>query len=236
MKHILALAFMIALLVSSFAGCAASEAGSTSTQQTTGATAATTAPTTTTPLDPFATYIEGRRELTQDELAPLRTLLSDIHSYANMALFSAYTTPKDVNIRYLLDGSENVSQELTNAEWAFLESKNPQIRNMDVARNTTAQIDAVLTLLFGLKLAETNLVGMDQFCYFAETDSYYFAYTGSEFVFPEIVKAVWMEDGSVAVCYINHMNSDYNAPYDQRVVTVKPVEGGYHFLSNIIVE
>ena len=199
------------------------------------ATTAPTEPPATAPTDPFAAYVEGHKELTGEEFAPLRALLSDIHSPANMALFSEYADPKDVNIRYLLDGSGEIQKELSDAEWAFLESKNKEVRNMDVARNSTAQIDAVLMQLFGLKLSETNKVGLDAFDYFADTDSYYFAYTGSEFVFPEFVKAVWTEDGSIVVCYINHMNNEYKDPWDYRVVTVSPVDGGYHFLSNRIV-
>lgn len=151
--------------------------------------------------------------------------------FYNYALMSEYADPADVDLYQLFqNGFQDESDDPTELELELLEGKlGEHWKEMDLARLPVKKMDAVLTELFGITLAETNKVGLDKLVYLEETDCYYTANTG---VYYADVTAIYTEtdyDGVVMVQY-------FDSYLGNRMVKLMLVDGEYRILSNAVIE
>lgn len=154
------------------------------------------------------------------------------YPFYNDALYSFYTKPADVDLFYLFyNGFKDESQSPTEQELELLEGKLGQNwKEMDLIRLPVDKMDAVLTDLFGITLEETNGVGLSNFVYLEETDSYYHTVTGASGVNVTVVYTERLEDGSIMVQYSAGKSGN-------RMAKLMPTQdGGYRILSNVAID
>ena len=151
----------------------------------------------------------------------------------NRALTPEYATPADVDLfLFFYDGFRDESQKPTDEELQLLEGKLGEYwKEMDLIRLPPEKMDADLMDMFGVKLEQTNKIGLDKLVYLEETGCYYHAITGTYFDNISVQSVQTQDDGSIQVYYLSegyHENA--------MVVTLMPKDGGYQVLSNLPVQ
>ncbi|MBQ7871251.1 MAG: hypothetical protein IJ357_03835 [Oscillospiraceae bacterium] len=178
--------------------------------------------------------------LTDEDLARYQQMFScQLDRYAmhpinwyNIALAVEFDSPENVDWAFFfLNGTNrDAYAPLSDAEAAFVEAGGFPM-DKDVRRMPAEEMDAIATQYFGLTIAESNQVGLDQMLYFPDTDCYY-AYGGGAILMDGFVihSGAVLEDGTIRLYY----NDDI---YGERVITLKSRmdegETGYYILSNL---
>lgn len=174
-------------------------------------------------------------ELPKDKLEWFATefFKNEGNKIANMFLTSEYSDAKDVNLRYLFYGGADglggadVSQE----ERQLLAQRYNVEMELDVAKTTKQEMDAVLQRYLGMSMEETNQVNLNSLCYLAEYDAYYNV-AGDTMLSNYTFERGWInEDGSVILEYYDLLDSDKTLYR----VTLNLEKGNYVFASNLKV-
>ena len=226
------LLLLISLL---FTACAGNPAAPTSTD-----------PTPSSPTQPTNPVTPELTSLTADEIAELQNIyqlvitedLVPIPNFYNTALGLEYSDPRDISLSYFFrqgDYSDFDNTVMTDEEYAFLKANDKNAEFLDWYRISSQDVDRVLQMCFGLSLADMNndLSGL---LYWADTDCYY-AGTTSPAPYAmnlEITGGVHLENGNLEVHYRNSESDKIHWKY--YIMILKPVDGGYHILSNLEVE
>lgn len=152
--------------------------------------------------------------------------------FINDALVSDYAVTEDVNLLYLFyDGFDDENRTPTEEEIILLDGKLSQYwKNADLIRLPVDKMDTVLTELFGIKLEDTNKVGLDNLVYLEETNCYYLARTGTSYAEIIVSKVEYQSDDVILVYYSRVY------PAADMVVTMKKNGDSYQILSNTLVE
>lgn len=239
--------FIILIL---FAACAPSPAPLNNTDPTINSTTnpPTAAPTSspTKPTDPLPTEPDPDA-LTADKITELQSiyqlLLTDdlrpIPNFYNTALGLEYSDPRDISLSYFFrqgDYSNFANTVMTDEEYAFLKANDRNAEFLDWYRISTQDVNRVLQMCFGISLSDMNDDDISRLLYWEETDCYY---SGTTSPAPyannlEITGGTHLEDGNLKVFYNTQETKD--SEIEKYVMTLKPVDGGYHILSNLKVE
>ena len=177
--------------------------------------------------------------LTDEDLARYQQMFSGqldsyaIHSYNwyNIALAVEFDCPENVDWNiFFTNGTKRSDDPLSDAEMAFVEAGGFPM-DKDIRRLPAAEMDAIAMQYFGLTIAESNQVGIDQILYFPDTDCYY-AHGGGAILMDGFVihSGAVLEDGTIRLYYSEPI-------YGERVITLKSRmsegETGYYILSNL---
>lgn len=138
-----------------------------------------------------------------EQLQTLQSLFVQPGNWRLMVLDQTFADPKTVNLGLLFyNGLPDEPKALTEQEKTLLEGKPGIYLELDVVRLPVSKMDAVLTELFGLTLAQTEKQGMKNMVYLAETDSYYFSAGGAMYAqnlqFTRLEK---LDDGRILIDY-----------------------------------
>ena len=174
--------------------------------------------------------------LTENEIAELQNLYEaplspSVASFYNIALGQTYSDPREINLYSFFYNGDFTEWNMTDAEDEFIKSAIRDAEYMDQFRATPENMDDILQMCFGLSLQDMQGNGLDRFVYFKETSCYYNATTSppSHAEFLEITGGSHVENGNLQVFYTANNKNQY-------VMILKPVDGGYHILSNLEVE
>ena len=165
------------------------------------------------------------------EVELFQELLGSPLSWYNMALTSTYESAADVDLAALFYiGFNDENQNATDAEAAYLDSvMRENWAQMDLIRLPADKMDDILWTYFGIRLADTNDVGLDELVYWPETDAYYCVHTDTSCVEIEVTKVLHTDEGNIQVFYRN------NDTEDHLVATLRLTKKGYQILSNLPV-
>lgn len=175
--------------------------------------------------------------LTADEIAELQEIYKTYYypvyeEFYNIALGQTYTDPREIDLGLFFTGGDRTDWSASDEELEFIRNNIQNSEYLDTFRSKPENMDAILQMCFGLSLCDMKGNGLDYLTYFDETGCYY-NNTGSRprsAEFLEITGGLHLDDGNLKVYYTANNGSKY-------VTILKPVEGGYHILSNLeIVE
>ena len=195
----------------------------------------------TQPTEPPATEPDPNA-LTADEIAELQNIYQLVKSetghlvtnFYNAALGMEYTDPRDISLRYFFregDGEEFETTRMTEEEYEFLKSADPNAEHLDWYRISAEDVERILQMCFGLSLSEMNN-DLGSLPYWDKTNCYYSG-TTSPAPFADnliITGGTHLEDGNLMVFYTSQEGNW--GELKQFVMMLKPVDGGYHILSN----
>ncbi|MBQ6844080.1 MAG: hypothetical protein IJO60_05520 [Agathobacter sp.] len=158
---------------------------------------------------------------------------TDENRMPNMFLSSEYAAAADVDLGKLfyggVDGKGGVG-EVSEDEIQLLVQKY-DIMELDTSKATVEEMNAVLQKYMGITLEESNKLGLDSLYYLEETDAYYNVAGDTVYMKCDIVSGQVNADGTITLVYCDALSE----PSDNYQVTLKEVDGGYIFISNVKV-
>lgn len=182
--------------------------------------------------------------LTADEIAELQNIYQLrktetghlATNFYNFALGMVYSDPRDISLIWFFregDHEEFERTRMTDEEYAFIKSVDSNAENVDWYRISAQDVENILQMCFGLSLSDMNNIDDLQFLhYWEETDCYYSG-TTSPAPFADnfiITGGTHLEDGTLKVFYTSQEGNV--GELMQFVMILKPVNSGYHILSN----
>lgn len=177
--------------------------------------------------------------LTTDEIAELQEIYEPVHNFYNTALGLEYSDPRDISLSYFFrqgDYSDFDNTVMTDEEYAFLKANDKNAEFMDWYRISSQDVERVLQMCFGISLSDMNNDDISRLLYWEDTDCYYAGTTspGPSANNLEITGGFHLENGNLEVHYRNSQSD--KIVWEYYVMILKPVDGGYHILSNLEVE
>lgn len=181
--------------------------------------------------------MEGEIELSQKELEWFATEFfnNDENRIINMFLTSTYINIKNIDLAKLFycgaDGYGTAS--VTDEEKQLLAQEDGyaqgSVYELDVAKTTTQEMDEVLEKYTGYPLAGVNQKNLHTLYYLKEYKAYY-NIAGDTLMTKYVFEKGWKkDDGDIVLQYTDALNGDGTEKY---IVTLRPVDGSYHFVSN----
>ena len=152
----------------------------------------------------------------------------------NQFLSSTYQRPEEINMYELFYcgtcGEDGHTAPMTQEERilllnTFYDGFDP---DCDCIKIPAAEIDAVLMEHTGLTLADTQALGMGGFDYLAKYDAYYLYHGDTNYRSRAVIAAGERKGDLVRLYYDDRFMGD-----GWKCVTLRNVEGGYHFVSNL---
>ena len=183
----------------------------------------------TVPLDPNGFPIDLNKD--DEVLGKLQSLFACNHpkrNYFNTALCSQYEDTRYVNLAALfVAGIEDVKYTPTEDEIAQLVNQFGWDPEFDIYRLPTEGMDEILTQVFGISLSDMDKSAFESLFYLESSNTYFNTYNltlcAHEF---KAIGYYLLENGNVELYY------EATYPAYKGIVTLKPVEDGYHILSN----
>ena len=159
--------------------------------------------------------------LTEDEIAFFEDTFFSSDSIAPQFLNSLYTSPENINLFDLFYNGTYLPGAIDTEELRALSETYPDIwDNIDCTKIPAKDIDAILEKYTGLKLKDTQKLGMEHFTYLKQYDAYYHFHGDTNARGLDIIAGY--RQGDCVYLY-----------YDEnKMVTLKEVENGWHILSN----
>lgn len=184
--------------------------------------------------------------LTEDEIAKLQEIYQfaktedgyPVINFYNSALGMEYSDPRDISLSYFFregDQEEFEDSRMTNEEWEFIQSVDSNADVFDWNRISSGDMNRILQMCFGLSLSDMHAVDLEFLHYWEETDCYYCGTTSPAPMSEDlrIIGGKHLDDGTLEVHYTATLGyGGFNVEY---VMILKPVEDGYHILSNLKV-
>lgn len=175
---------------------------------------------------------ELENALSQEKIEWFETVFfnDDENQIVNMFLASEYDAIADIDLSdlfyhgdYGFGGKTELSDdEKTQAVNHF------GLGELDVAKATKTNMDAILQKYAGVTLENVNKVGLEKLFYVEEKAAYYNVAGDTEYMKCDITKGWVNEDGTITLQYCDALGSISDA-YE---VTLKEVEDSYQFVSN----
>ena len=192
------------------------------------------------PTDPPPTEPDPNA-LTAEEIAHLQEFYAyrdpnseDGPNYYNTALATGFIDPRHISFAYFFcNGDQSNWQEtgMTDEEYAFIieNVRDADLPNMNFYRITRADLRRIFYMCFGVTVEDSEQAELMYTAYWEVTDCYYTATNIPAWSIPEftIVSGKHLPDGTIEVYYTTPMGF-----YHHYTMILKPVDGGYHMLSN----
>ena len=255
MKRVVALFLSLCCMMFLFAGCKQLSADNpdTSTSGQTEPSTNNTEPTTEETVgnaqleqtDPPSSKLPEGTPLTTEELkwfeekffSAKQEFRNDkvIHNIRNMFLRPEYTSVEEIDLRLLFrEGVGEVeygTHEETVAVYALMFGDWPAENGypVDVLRIPRQKMEEAFLENTGLTIDQTQKNGLADLEYLEEYDSYYDSHTDTAYSFYTMLEGVRLNDGTVALLYKDKISK----PADEWLVTLKPYEDTYWFVSNL---
>ena len=175
---------------------------------------------------------ELENALSQEKIEWFETVFfnDDENQIVNMFLASEYDAIADIDLSDLFyhgDYGFGGSSELSEDEKAQA-IKYFGLGELDVAKTTKTNMDAILQKYAGVTLENVNKVGLEKLFYVEEKAAYYNVAGDTEYLKCDITKGWVNEDGSITLQYCDALSSIS----DTYEVTLKEVGDSYKFVSN----
>lgn len=173
--------------------------------------------------------------LSEEEIAGFNTEFfnDETDRMNNMLLCSEYDSPEEINLFELFyngvyHGMSGglAAGDVSEEELALLAEFDSEAPYLDVMKVTTDEMNAVLQEKLGISLEGTKKIGLENFYYLEEYDSYYLIHGDTNFDWCTVVLGTW-EPG-------DRLTLEYTKEYAQGqwTVTLQKTDDGYLFVSN----
>ena len=177
--------------------------------------------------------------LSTDEIAELQEIYEPAHNFYNTALGLEFSNPRDISLSSFFhqgDYDEIALSEMTDDEYTFIRSGNHNAEYLSWYRISSQDVERILQMCFGISLSDMNKNDLSSLLYWDKTDCYYSGTTspGPSANNLEITGGFHLEDGNLEVHYRNSQSD--KIVWEYYVMILKPVDGGYHILSNLEVK
>ena len=193
-----------------------------------------------TPTDPAPTEPDPN-VLTEEEIAYLQEFYAyrDPNSeegpnYYNTALATGFIDPRHISFAYFFcNGDQTNWQEtgMTDEEYAFIMEnvRDADLPGMKFYRIKRADLRRIYYMCFGITVEDSEKAELMYTAYWDVTDCYYSATQIPAWSLPEftIVSGKHLPDGTMEVYYTTPLGF-----YHNYIMILKPVDGGFHMLSN----
>ncbi len=169
------------------------------------------------------------KSLSPEEVSTFNTdfFNSGIHNMNNMLLSSEYSSPEGINLFQLFYGGvEGVINQISEEEKVLLTELCSEASYLDIIKVTTNDMNTFLQEKLGMGLEKTQKVGLDDFYYLEEYDSYYLVIGDTNFDWCTVVSGTWESNNTLVLTY----EKEYDG--GQWIVTLQKTEDGYVFISN----
>ena len=198
--------------------------------------------TTTSPIE--TTEPTDPRLFNEEQLAELQTLFTGYYetrtNWYNAALLATFDSPQDIDAFDLFSvGTGNpADRRLTDEELEYLRNTMPNIgpipeQGTIPCRMSREYVENVLDQYFGLTTADLKTAD-SRFTYWEKTDCYYVVSEGHAALDFRLLGARRQEDGTILFeYYYPYTDINYVKIYE---TVLRPVSGGYHVLSNRVIE
>ncbi len=235
----------IALL---FTGCAKPDpapgtdpTGQAENTQTTQSTQNTTQTQSTSPTqtDPPALTMPEGTPLTADELAWFNDEFftsvwvdeneNRIFNIRNMFLRVEFATVKEIDLGVLFREGVRANEPVTQEEIDALNQATGSNAPLDVFKIPKWDMEMAFLHNTGVTVDQTQKNGLDKLVYLEQYDAYYNKHGDTAYSLYQMKKGVKLENGTVVILYKNKLSS----PADDWIVTLKPHENTYWFVSNL---
>ena len=160
-------------------------------------------------------------------------------TWFSAAIYEPFEDPKNVlldNLFYAIGFQDE--PKLTKEERAELVAlTNFEMYSwMDGKRFPIDKMDQVLQKVFGIGFKETTDTARKHLLYLESTNCYYYLNSGAAFARICVVGTRMLDNGNVEVYYCRDNGESNVESMGKGVATLKPVEDGYHILSNRLFE
>lgn len=146
----------------------------------------------------------------------------------NMLLSSEYSTPREINLFQLFyNGTGGEADQISEEELAMLTEMDSAAPYQDVFRITAGEMDAFLQEKLGIGLEDTQKVGLEDFCYLQECDSYYVITGDTNYEHCTVLSGLWVSEDRLILEYTKESEEE------QWEVALRKVKDGYLFISNV---
>lgn len=169
------------------------------------------------------------KSLSQEEISMFNTdfFNSGVHNMNNMLLSSEYSSPEGINLFQLFyGGMDEVTDQILEDEKVLLTELCSEASYLDIIKVTTNEMNTFLQEKLGMRLEKTQKIGLDDFYYLEEYDSYYLVIGDTNFDWCTVVSGSWEANNTLVLTY----EKEYEG--GQWLVTLQKTEDGYFFISN----
>lgn len=147
----------------------------------------------------------------------------------NQFLSSLYDEPEKVDLFQLFYCGSGFEETITEEERAAVVAYNGWDMEPDCActKISRSNMDAVLTMYMGLAFSDTEKIGLENFTYLEEYDSYYFYHGDTNYRQVISFARGEREDDIIRLFYDDQFMND-----GEKVLTLREQAGSYLFVSN----
>ena len=226
---IVLVALLTLLLMACRAGAPSTPAASTAEGEQSSSTSlpptSTSESTTSTSTVPPEPTVDEALLALQQELTRLFSIGGDVpRNYYNFALMCQFSTPAELDF-FVIFSNGDWNETVTAEERAYLEAQDSAFAEMDISKISAKRMNEVLQKHFGVTLEETEQRNLNLFTYYAETDSYFYATTGFNYI-PNV------EFTAVELLEDDCVYAEYHLFGKTYAIVLQSTPDGYHLLSN----
>ena len=157
----------------------------------------------------------------------------DYMNVRNQFLSSPYDEPSDINLFELFYCGSGLDETMTDDELMAVMEKLEMTDNPDCKceKNSTANMDEILTEHMNIKLADTKKMGLEDFVYLSDYDAYYFFHGDTNYRSNINFSRGEREGDVIRLFYIDGFFAD-----GEKILTLREKNGEYLFTSNQMID
>jgi hypothetical protein len=148
----------------------------------------------------------------------------DTMNIRNQFLSSDYDDVKDIDLYELFYCGSGIKETLTNDEREKIENE----LSLDITKNSSSNMNAILEKYASITLDETNRVGIENFTYLPEYDAYYFVHGDTNYR-TEVEISEGFKKGDKYFLYYCDL---FTGGEEYKCITMKKKGDNYVFISN----
>lgn len=152
-----------------------------------------------------------------------------IFNLRNMFLRVTFTTAAEIDLGVLFREGTGQDAVVTQQEIDALNQKLGNNDPLDVVKIPEAAMKSSFLEKTGLSIEQTQQLGIDKLTYLEEYKAYYHKHSDTAYTLWQMEDGVKLNDGSVVLLYAQKLGSVQT----KQVVTLKPHEDSYWFVSNL---
>lgn len=180
-----------------------------------------------------------KTSLSEDELAYFNGdsfFNGDYMNMHNQFLSSLYDKPADINLFELFYCGSGLDETITDDELMAVMDKYEMTMSIDdipcpCEKNSSENMDKILTEYMNITLADTNEIGLENFVYLSDYDAYYFFHGDTNYRSNISFSRGEREGDVIRLFYSDGFFND-----GDKVLTLRKKNGGYLFAANQMID
>lgn len=145
----------------------------------------------------------------------------------NMMLSSEYDKAENIDLFQLFyNGIDGITDQVSEEEKALLQELNSEASYLDIVKVTKDEMNAFLEEKLGIWLDKTQKIGLENFYYLDQYDSFYLVVGDTNFDWCTVTSGIWKSENELILEYTKEYGDG------QWHVVLKKTDNGYLFVSN----